>query len=137
MLLNEGGRLHGFATDDAHHMAHDAFDGWIHVKAESLEPQSILESLKAGAFYSSQGPQIENIEIQGDEVLVECSSASAVMFTGRGARADKVLGKDLRSARLPLRRFAQGHFRISIVDAQGNKAWSNPVWLTGFQSNIL
>tara|TARA_B100000959_G_scaffold238530_1_gene258551 strand:+ start:474 stop:755 length:282 start_codon:yes stop_codon:yes gene_type:complete len=93
--------------------------------------------LKAGTFYSSQVPQIENIEIQGDEVLVECSSASAVMFTGRGARADKVLGKDLRSARLPLRRFAQGHFRISIVDAQGNKAWSNPVWLTGFQSNIL
>ena len=101
MLLNEGGRLHGFATDDAHHMAHDAFGGWIHVKAESLEPQSILESLKSGAFYSSQGPQIENIEIQGDEVLVECSSASAVMITGRGASADKVLGKDLRSARLP------------------------------------
>ena len=44
MLLNEGGRLHGFATDDAHHMAHDTFGGWIHVKAESLEPQSILES---------------------------------------------------------------------------------------------
>ncbi|SVD76976.1 uncharacterized protein METZ01_LOCUS429830, partial [marine metagenome] len=30
----------------------------------------------------------------------------------------------------PLRRFDQGHFRISIVDAQGNKAWPNPVWIT-------
>ena len=129
MLLNDGRRLHGFATDDAHHMAHDAFGGWVHVKAESLDPQSILESLKAGAFYSSQGPQIENIEISPDEVLIECSPARAVMICGRGARADKVLGTGIRSARLSLQRFTPGHFRITVVDADGRKAWSNPIWL--------
>ncbi len=130
VLLNRGSRLHAFATDDAHHMAHDAFGGWIFAKAERLEPQLILQSLKSGAFYSSQGPQIENITIEGDVVSVECSPASTVIISGRGSRSDKVFGTKLRSARLPLGRFVQGHFRITVVDAQGRKAWSNPVWLS-------
>jgi len=131
MLLNEGARLHGFATDDAHHMAHDAFGGWIHVKADSLDDAAILESLKAGRYYSSQGPTFENIECVGDEIVVECSPVNAVMVTGRGSRAEKLLGKDLTSARLPLARFSDTFFRVTVVDNAGKKAWSNPVWLNG------
>ena len=131
MLLNEGARLHGFATDDAHHMAHDAFGGWIHVKADGLDAGLLLESLKAGRYYSSQGPIFENIECVGDEILVECSPVNAVMVTGRGSRAEKLLGKDLTSARLPLARFSDTFFRVTVVDNAGKKAWSNPVWLNG------
>ena len=30
----------------------------------------------------------------------------------------------------PLEKFrAGGHFRIVVVDAEGRRAWSNPVWL--------
>ena len=78
----------------------------------------------------NHGPQIENITIEGDVVSVECSPASTVIISGRGSRSDKVFGTKLRSARLPLGRFVQGHFRITVVDAQGRKAWSNPVWLS-------
>ena len=131
MLLNEGARLHGFATDDAHHMAHDAFGGWIHVKADGLDANLLVESLKAGRYYSSQGPTFENIECIGDEILVECSPVNAVMVTGRGSRAEKLLGKDLTSARLPLARFSDTFFRVTVVDNAGKKAWSNPVWLNG------
>ena len=131
MLLNEGARLHGFATDDAHHMAHDAFGGWIHVKADGLDADLLLESLKAGRYYSSQGPTFENIECVGDGILVECSPVNAVMVTGRGSRAEKLLGKDVTSARLPLARFSDTFFRVTVVDNAGKKAWSNPVWLNG------
>jgi hypothetical protein len=85
--------------------------------------------LKAGAFYSSQGPQIENIEVSPDEVLVECSPARAVMISGPGLHADKVLGAGIRAARLRLQRFTPGHFRITVVEADDCKAWSNSVWL--------
>ena len=78
MLLNEGVRLHGFATDDAHHLTHDAFGGWIHVKADRLDADLLLESLKAGRYYSSQGPILENIERVEDEILVECSAVDAL-----------------------------------------------------------
>ena len=131
MLLNEGVRLHGFATDDAHHLTHDAFGGWIHVKADSLDAGLLLESLKAGRYYSSQGPILENIECVDGEILVECSAVDAIMVTGRGSRAEKVLGADLTSARLPMKRFADAFFRVTVVDSGGRKAWSNPVWLNG------
>ena len=129
MLLNEGVRLQGFATDDAHHLTHDAFGGWIHVKADRLDADLLLESLKAGRYYSSQGPILENIERVEDEILVECSAVDAIMVTGRGSRAEKVLGTGLTSARLPLERFADAFFRVTVVDGDGRKAWSNPVWL--------
>jgi|TARA_B100001971_G_scaffold194549_1_gene200660 hypothetical protein len=129
ILLNEGRHLHGFAADDAHYLAHDAFGGWVQVKAPNLDPRAILESLKAGAYYSSQGPQIDDIRIEGNEVAVECSPASTIMICGRGSRADKVMGEGLQFARLPLARFQRSHFRITVIDDAGRKAWSNPVWL--------
>ena len=57
ILLNQGRRVTGFATDDAHHVTHDAFGGWIQVQAERLDPDEILETLKAGRYYSSPGPR--------------------------------------------------------------------------------
>ncbi len=129
ILLAEGHRLHGFATDDAHLLTHDAFGGWIHVKAPSLSPDDLLQSLKDGKYYSSQGPIIEDIRIEGDYVTVNCSPASTVMIAGRGSRADKVFGEEMTHAALPLKRFRDGYFRITIVDAHGLRAWSNPIWL--------
>jgi len=129
VLLNEGRRVQAFATDDAHLLTHDVFGGWIHVKAESLEPDALLESLKAGRFYSSQGPQIYDIRIEGEEVVVDCSPASAIMLSGRGSRATKEMGKGMTSARLPLKRFKDAYFRVTVVDDHGRKAWSNAVWM--------
>ena len=114
----------------AHHLTHDAFGGWIHVKADSLDADFLLESLKAGRYYSSQGPILENIERLGDEILMECSAVDAIMVTCRGSRAEKVLDTDLTSARLPMKRFADAFFRVTVVDSGGRKAWSNPVWLS-------
>ena len=65
----------------------------------------------------------ENIECFGDEIVVDCSAVNAVMVTGRGSRAEKLLGKALTSARLPLARFSDTFFRVTVVDNAGKKAW--------------
>ena len=130
VLLNEGRRVQAFATDDAHHLTHDAFGGWVCVKADRLDPEAILESLKAGRFYSSQGPDIHDLRVEDDEVVVECSPAATVVISGRGSRAAKVMGRGLTGARLPLKRFRDAYFRITVIDELGRKAWSNAVWMT-------
>ena len=129
VLLNEGRRVLAFATDDAHHLTHDAFAAWVQVKAESLDPDAILEGLRAGRFYSSQGPQLHDIRVEGDEIVVECSPANAIVVCGRGSRSESELGAGLTGARLPLRRFRNAYFRVVVVDDRGQRAWSNPVWL--------
>ena len=96
----------------------------------ALDPEAILESLKAGRFYSSQGPDIHDIRIEGEEVAVECSPAATVVINGRGSRADKTMGLGLTAARFSLKRFRDAYFRITVIDAHGRKAWSNAVWLT-------
>lgn len=129
ILLNEGRRLQAFATDDAHHLTHDAFGGWIHVKAEELTPEALLESLKSGQFYSSQGPQINDIRIEEDAIAVDCSPASTVVVSGRGSRSVRQIGRGMTHVQLPRRKFKEGHFRVTVADEFGRKAWSNPVWL--------
>ena len=129
-LLARGHRLLACATDDAHFQVEDWFGGWVMVRAETLEPEALVAALKAGAYYSSQGPELHAIAVQGEEIVIECSPASAVMALGRGTAGLAAYGSALRSARLPLEKFrAGGHFRIVVVDAEGRRAWSNPVWL--------
>lgn len=128
-LLNRGRRLTGFATDDAHHLNHDAFGGWIQVRAVSLDPDKLLESLKAGRYYSSQGPEIHDVHVDGEEIVVACSPASVLIAQGRGSRVEYLKGEGLTEGQLPLKRFENSFFRITVRDDQGLKAWSNPVWL--------
>ena len=129
ILLNRGRQVHAYATDDAHQLTHDAFGGWINVKSTSLDEQSILDALKAGHYYSSQGPLIDDIEIDAQEVRVQCSPAKAVIIAGRGSRSDQVLGESLTEARFSLKKFKSGYFRITIIDSEDRKAWSNPLWM--------
>ena len=131
LLLNDGWRLHGYASDDAHHLTHDCLGGWVQVKAESLDPDLLLAALKSGHYYSSQGPEIHDIAVDEDrgEVRVGCSPAETVAILGRGARAQSQRGTDLTEVVFPLRRFAESYVRITAIDALGRLAWSNPIWL--------
>ena len=129
LLLNQGRRLSAFATDDAHRVTHDAFGGWIQVWAESLDPELILQSLKAGRYYSSQGPEINDIRVVNEEIVVACSPASVISVQGKGARAKFVKGDGITEGHIPLQRFNEGHIRITVLDAEGRHAWSNPFWL--------
>ncbi len=100
------------------------------VKAETNEPDALLAAMKAGHFYSSQGPRIDDLTVAGGEAHVECSPVVNVALVGRGSRAVHVAGRQLTRASLPTERFAGDWFRLVATDAAGRSAWSNPVWLS-------
>ncbi len=126
--LARGARFNACATDDAHFNSPDAGGGWVMVKAEALEPELLLEALKRGDYYSSQGPQIHDIAIRGDEAIVACSPASAVVAVGGGIGTKLVHGQDMTRATVPLDRCQGPYVRITVVDDRGRRAWSNPIW---------
>jgi hypothetical protein len=129
LLLTEGRRLSLCATDDAHFYEPDHFGGWVMVKAEANEPEALLPALKAGLYYSSMGPEIRRIEITGSHVEVECSAAATVIVQGRGTAAVGVHGPSLTRAAVPLERLSGSSWlRVTVVDAAGRRAWSNPYW---------
>lgn len=130
LLLTEGRRLSLIATDDAHFSEPDHFGGWVMVKAERNAPEALLAALKRGDFYSSQGPELRDLRIEGDRVVVECSAAVSVVAMGQGTAAKGVHGASMTRAEVPLARLNNSPWvRVSVIDAAGRRAWSNPVWL--------
>lgn len=128
-LLSEGRRLTGYAADDAHFKNRDYLGGWMMVKAEANEPEALLAAMKRGDFYSSRGPAIEAITVDGKLVSVDCSPAAGVALVGRGSRAEFRGGETTTHADLPVERFLGDWCRVVVMDAEGKQAWSNPIWL--------
>lgn len=128
-LLSLGHRLHALACDDAHFEADDAFGAWVMVRAVDRDEGALLAALKAGHYYSSTGAELHDIRFDGDDLVVECSPATGVYLQGKGSRATQVLGRDMTQVRLPAHKLGKHSFmRVTVVDAQGRRAWSNPFW---------
>lgn len=130
LLLSEGRHLSLIATDDAHFSEPDHFGGWVMVKAPENTPEALLAALKTGAFYSTQGPELRDVRIEGDHAVVECSAVVSAIAQGRGTGAKAVHGHSMTSARVPLVRLNNSPWvRVTVIDAAGKRAWSNPIWI--------
>jgi hypothetical protein len=142
--LEHGRPLFALATDDSHHPGYDSGFAWTWVRAVEKTQAAVLDALRSGMFYGSTGPEIRGVEVSDGDVVVRCSPARGVtLYSGRwrGARANagrlglpnnsEVLERNddglITAARLF--RLSEGPYgRIEVVDANGNKAWSNPLW---------
>jgi hypothetical protein len=129
LLLARGRRLLAYAADDAHFTSPPDYGGaWVQVRAAALDPDALLAALKAGHYYSSQGPEIHDVSIDGDRLRVACSPAVAIYLGGRGTARGTRHGDGLTAAEFPLAPFRGGSCRVTVVDAAGKRAWSNPFW---------
>ncbi|TKZ22147.1 PHP domain-containing protein [Shimia litoralis] len=130
LMLSAGRRVNLIATDDAHFSEPDHFGGWVMVKSQANEPDMLLAALKSGAYYSTQGPELHHVEVTDTEIIVECSAVASVIVQGHGAAARVQHGDSITTARIPLERFRKGEWlRVSVIDADAKRAWSNPIWL--------
>lgn len=131
LLLSEGRRLSAFGADDTHFKDErpDAFGAWVWVRAERLDPHALLEALKAGSYYTSQGPLIHDIRIEDRELAIRCSPASSIFVSGPGRKTQHVHGYRLTEWQCSLEPFLGSYCRVTVVDAAGKRAWSNPIWL--------
>jgi hypothetical protein len=128
LLLSEGRALSLCATDDAHFNEPDHFGGWVMVRAPENDPDALLAALKAGDYYSSQGPELRGITLDGSTITVECSAAVAVIVQGAGSAAQAQHGLSMTRATLGLGKFARSDWiRVTVIDAAGRHAWSNPI----------
>lgn len=130
VLLSEGRKLNLIASDDAHSHLPDEFGGWVQVKAVENDPVMLLDALKRGDYYSSQGPELLHVEIRDTEIFVACSEVSTVFVQGYGTAVRAKHGQRMSNVRIPLERFEKCPWiRVTVVDRDGKHAWTNPIWL--------
>lgn len=129
MLLRRGKRIFATASDDTH-KKHDAFGGWVFVKARERSHAAIMEALFAGQFYASSGPVIHDFGVEGDQVYVFCSDCREVHFVSYPPRGNSQFapeGQSMTGAAYT-RKGGESYIRVEVIDHEGKAAWTNPMY---------
>jgi hypothetical protein len=145
VLEADGRAWFGIATDDCHHPGFDSSVAWTWVRAAARSTDAVLAALQAGQFYSSSGPEIEELSVEDGVVELRTTPAKSItLMTGRARGASVNAGRlgysyhgevlerspdgAVTAARLKAPRQAP-YGRIEVADRNGGKAWTNPLWI--------
>ena len=116
------------ASDDSHFYQGEQCVSYIMVQAESPRVPDLLDALRRGRFYASQGPRFTSIEAAGGEIVVTTSPVSRITFCSNlywvGGRCRQ--GNGLTEERYRIHP-GEKCVRVQITDVWGRKAWSNPI----------
>ena len=136
-LLDREKFVLGFAVDDAHNEQHpyrpvDSCYAWIQLKAKKLTTEDVMDSIRKGLFYSSNGPEILDIEINEESISIRSSPVKAVNFISMNG-----LGERFTALKEPITEIEykikgnERYLRIEIENHEGETAWTNPVVFSG------
>lgn len=141
-LLRTGRPVMGIATDDQHYPLFELGAAWTMVRAAERTEAAVLDALRTGATYLSEGPVIHDVEVTAAGVEVACSPARQVRLhteeewgtsvsVGRhGRRNGRILetdGHGLITRVLLDRQGERLYERVTVVDEHGRRAWTNPL----------
>ncbi len=130
LLACRGMTLPLLATDDAHYYdGQDDAVSFVCVRAESGAQSELIDAIKRGDFYASQGPEL-HLSRDGNRFILDCSPAREILFITNlsWSHGRAVRGSDLTHAEYELS-VGQGRndrfVRAEITGMDGKKAWSN------------
>lgn len=124
------GPLYGLATDDAHNY-HEVPEGhsnpgrgWIMVRAESLDAESILSAMHRGDFYASSGVALRRIERCDRRIRIHIDAEPGVTYTTRfigtrpGGAAGEVLHETTDNPAIYHMRGDEAYVRAAIISSR-------------------
>lgn len=99
--------LYGLATDDSHHYHKfgsrysNAGRGWVMVKAEKLDPRSLIESMEAGDFYATTGVELKEVSFENNLLAVTVKPEAGVDYQIQfiGAHGHKLESEILKTVK--------------------------------------
>jgi len=129
LLASDGLLFNTTAADDTHHYGSEFARSYVLIQADSLSAGSVLETLRAGRYYASQGPRFLSVRLEGGLVVVTSSPVSHVLFhsnlpwnDGRAVSGDHLV----RATYQPDLARGENFIRVILVDSEGRRAWMQP-----------
>lgn len=128
-FLREGVRIFCHSADDNHNGVpidsprSDSFGAFTMIEAKDLSYSSIIEALECGDFYSSMGPEIHSLSVEGDKVHIKTSPARKIIMHYGSKRTQYVASfeDDLTEAEFTIPREAP-YVRFSVINTKGQAA---------------
>ncbi|MCK9222076.1 MAG: CehA/McbA family metallohydrolase [Limnochordia bacterium] len=126
--LGQSNYLNGVAVDDAHWHHAGEGGGFVMVNAPKLTVQCILDALKLGSYFSTQGPLFKQITLSEEgEVLASFSRVMRVDIISNSS-SGQVIQSEAGIEQVTYKMGPhQRYIRLQITDFTGKMAWSNPI----------
>ncbi len=136
-VLSSGLPIWGVATDDSHQFKGEFGPerinpgrGWVMVRADMLDLDSIMDGLQSGEFYASTGVTLQELEQGPDGIKLRIAEDSDFRYTTRFVGKDGVTLKDVFGLEAEYQpRGDEGYFRATVTCTNGGSAWTQPVFL--------
>ncbi|MCD4828977.1 MAG: hypothetical protein K8R90_06060 [Candidatus Cloacimonetes bacterium] len=131
MLLRNSDTL-GIGADDAHLRANNqVWNGaWVHVSAPELTREAIMDAIRRGRFYSSQGPDFKSIELVDGHIEVQTSPVRWIRLVGpnmHGRREGRLDSTSIDQASFSVPTTWE-YLYLEIEDENGRRAWTNSLF---------
>lgn len=116
-----------FANDDTHRYGAEFTAGATMVQAAKKTEQAVLQALREGRFYATQGPQFKQVTYGDGVVHIDCSPVDTVMIYSNlpWASGRVIMGEGMTSCEYPIHR-NERYVRIQLIDNSGKSAWCAP-----------
>ena len=127
-LAVQGRYLPCMAAADVHFYQGDQTRSYLMVQCDALSREDILNALRQGRYYATQGPRVESFVVEDGVVKVECSPVQHIVFYSNAIYSSHRVasGEGITQACYPLQEI-ETYVRVELIDAQGNTAWTSPV----------
>jgi len=147
-VLGKGKKVWGVASDDAHSLDMVA-KGWnvVYTNAsdvKSLTKEDIVDSLFKGNYYASQGPNLNEIKLEGNKLTVTGDKSGTIEFITKGGavvqKSDNVItaSYDIKGTegyvRAKFTREDSSWKSIGGGIGQKRSAWTNPFFIQSLYS---
>ena len=150
-MLSKKIKIWGVAVDDSHHFKeefaphrHNPGRGWVEVFAKNLSEKNILDSMRNGNFYFSNGVKFKKINIDKEKIellisgdyfnkglsnsLVTDSKYTTQLISNEGEIVEEINGKSVKF-NLVNENNKYTYFRTKTISSTGSIGWTQPIFI--------
>ena len=149
-MLSKKIKIWGVAVDDSHHFKeefaphrHNPGRGWVEVFAKNLSEKNILDSMRNGYFYFSNGVKFKKINFNKEKIelsiagdyfnkglsnsLLTDSKYTTQLISNEGEIIEEVNGKSVKFNLLK-DNMKYTYFRTKTISSTGSMGWTQPIF---------
>jgi hypothetical protein len=128
-VLERTSSVLGLAVDDAHiRPEHPGWNGaWVMVNAAECTREALMAAIRAGNFYSTQGPEFSSIEYADGKVTIHTSPVQFARLVGPAAKGARMGSFDGETRQVATFEIPTNwpYAYVEIEDVYGRRAWTN------------
>ena len=150
-MLSKKIKIWGVAVDDSHHFKeefaphrHNPGRGWVEVFAKNLSEKNILDSMRNGYFYFSNGVKFKKINFNKEKIelsiagdyfnkglsnsLLTDSKYTTQLISNEGEIIEEINGKSVKF-NLVNENNEYTYFRTKTISSTGSIGWTQPIFI--------